>query len=302
MNKIVRTVAFLALFVAVSLAGFQVTSGPFTKIYNPSVGEPGPWYINDHTFIKDTKGNWHLYGITHAEPPDPENEILFAHATTSVNLTSGWTKQPWALTVDYKYFGETHLWAPHVIMHKGLYYMFYCGGGKDHTHYALSLATSTDLFKWTRLPSGPLFYDGYDARDPYITKINGKWVMYYDGNSTPQGGNHVVLYRTSDDLIHWSDRKIAFTDPEKGTWGGGTESPFVVNYKGSYYLFIGPRGGYVGTDVFKSNNPFNFDIKNRVGHIQSHAAEVIQDGNDWWISAAGWGQGGVFLAKLNWGV
>lgn len=277
----------------------QVAAGAFTKIYDPSAGESQPWYINDHTIVRGPDGTWHLFGITHQEPADPENETSFAHATAP-SLHGPWTKQPFALTVDPSY-GETHLWAPYVLKSQGVWYMFYAAGGPDHTQAEISVATSRDLWHWTRYTGDPLFRDGYDARDPFVLRVGGQWVMYYDATSAPAGGNHIVAYRTSSDLLHWSDRKIAFTDPSTGTSGGGTESPYVVRHAGKYYLFIGPRGGYVGTDVFTSTDPFHFDIASKVGHIASHALEVVQDTDgSWWVTSAGWGQGGVYLAPLNW--
>jgi beta-fructofuranosidase len=275
----------------------NVTAGNFTYIYDPSVGEQEKWYINDHTFIKDTNGTWHLFGITHQEPADPVHEILFAHATAP-HLSGPWIKQPFALKVNFSYFGEVHLWAPHVIHVNQTYYMFYNGGDADHTKYAISLATSKDLYNWTRLPSGPLFRDGFDARDPMVTKINNTWYLFYCATNPPQSGNHVIAYRTSNDLIHWSERQIAFTDPSKGTFGGPTESPFVVFNNGWWYLFTGPRNDYRKTDVFRSQTPTNFPLNQQVGQIHSHAAEVINDGEKWWISHCGWGQGGVYLAPL----
>ncbi|WP_285486061.1 glycosyl hydrolase family 32 [Amycolatopsis taiwanensis] len=275
-----------------------VSAGTFTKIYDPSIGEPQQWYVNDHTFIQDTSGTWHLFGITHAEPADPDHEIEFAHATAP-SMTGPWTKQAPALTVDPGY-GETHLWAPQVIRVGRVYYMFYAGGGPDHTQAEINLATSTDLYHWTRLPSGPLFRDGYDARDPMVTRVGSKWVLYYTATSAPTGGNHVVRYRTSTDLTHWSASATAFTDPATGTFGGGTESPYVVFHHGWWYLFIGPRGDYVGTDVFRSRDPFSFSTAGLTGHLASHAAEVVEDHGTWWVSSAGWGQGGVWLAPLMW--
>ncbi|WP_405163543.1 family 43 glycosylhydrolase [Nocardia sp. NBC_01499] len=273
-----------------------VRAGAFALIYDPGVGEPEAWYINDHTIVQDAEGKWHLFGITHPEPANPFEEVEFAHATAD-QLLGPWTKQPPALEVDPDY-GETHLWAPHVIAANGQYYMFYAGGGDDRTAVEINLATSTDLFTWERASSGPLFRDGYDARDPMVTRVGDQWVMYYCATSDPTGGNHVVAYRTSTDLLQWSDRNIAYTDPTTGTEAGNTESPFVVQQDGCWYLFIGPRPDYVGTDVFFSDNPFSFDIGNTAGHIRSHAAELVQDGTSWWISSAGWGQGGVYLAPL----
>ncbi|MEU8899109.1 family 43 glycosylhydrolase [Nocardia sp. NPDC048505] len=275
----------------------EVRAGPFAKIYDPTVSGQRPWYINDHTVVRADDGRWHLFGITHPEPADPFHETEFAHAVAPA-LHGPWTKRAPALTVDREY-GETHLWAPHVVYDRGRYYMFYAGGGPDRTRAALNLATSTDLFRWTRAPRGPLFRDGYDARDPMVLRIGEKWVMYYCATSTPQGGHHVVCYRLGTDLTHWGERHIAFTDPSSGTEAGNTESPFVVPHNGSWYLFIGPRPSYVGTDVFRSDSPFRFRIGDKVGHIRSHAAELVHDADRWWITSAGWGQGGVHLAPLS---
>lgn len=279
--------------------GHVVAAGAFTKIYDPSVGESGPWYVNDHTILRGPDGTWHLFGITHAEPADPLDEHVFAHATAP-SLHGPWTKQPFALTVDPAY-GETHLWAPYVVKRHGIYYMFYAGGGPDSTSAENSLATSTDLWHWTRYPGDPLFRDGYDARDPFVLRIGHRWVMYYDATAAPSGGHHVVAYRTSTDLLHWGSRHIAFTDPSTGTFGGPTESPYVVAHGGRYYLFIGPRGGYVGTDVFVSRDPLHFTPHQLTGHIAAHALEVVRDTDGkWYVTSAGWGQGGVFLAPLDW--
>jgi arabinan endo-1,5-alpha-L-arabinosidase len=82
---------------------------------------------------------------------------------------------------------------------------------------------------------------------------------------------------------------------------GPTESPFVVQRGDKYYLFIGPRQDYNGTEVFVSDDPFHWEFENRVGHFKSHAAEVLRDSKGkWYISRCGWGEGGVYLAPLTW--
>ncbi|GAA3544042.1 hypothetical protein GCM10022222_29610 [Amycolatopsis ultiminotia] len=280
-----------------SAAEPDLTVGEFGKIYDPSVGESAPWYLNDHTFIRDFLGTWHVFGITHAEPADPLNEIHFAHATAP-ELHGPWTKQPFALTADPAY-GETHLWAPHVIRVGATYQMFYCGG-EDHTAYAINVATSSDLFHWTRYAGGTLFRDGYDTRDPNVVRINGRWVLFYTGTTEPDGGYHAVLYRTSHDLRHWGERNLAYVSPESGTWGGPTESPFVLRHGRYWYLFTGPRLGYAGTDVYRSGTPFHFENAGLVAHFPAHAAEVVQDHTGWYTSHAGWEQGGLYLAALTW--
>ncbi len=279
-----------------------VESGEFRKVYDPSIGEKQQWYINDHCFIYGPEGMWHLFGITHAEPLNPMDEDNFAHATAMSLLQQPWDKKPFALSIVAKApWREEHLWAPHMVLHNGTYYMFYCAGDKDHTKYKIHLATSKDLKTWTRHKENPMVSDGYDARDPFVMRVADKWVMYYTATDKPAGGKHIVAYVTSSDLLNWEDRGVAFTDPSTGTYGGPTESPFVVRRGDKYYLFIGPQGGYDGTDVFVSNDPFDWRIENKVGHIPAHAAEVVRDiDGKWYVSRCGWGRGGVYLAQLVW--
>lgn len=298
---------FLFMLVSLALASPMVadqdlvSAGEFTRIYDPYVGEPQKWYINDHCFIRGQDGTWHLFGITHAEPANPEDEDNFAHAQAASLMQSQWAKQPFALSVALDPWKETHLWAPCIVKNKDLYYMFYCAGGADHAKYRIHLATSKDLKIWTRHPNNPMVTDGFDARDPYVLKVGGQWVMYYTATSEPGGGNHIVACRTSKDLVSWGERSTVYTDRSKGTSGGPTESPFVVRRGDWYYLFIGPRGGYRGTDVFRSKDPFNWDRATQVGHINSHAAEVVRDTDGkWYVSHCGWGEGGVYLAPLTW--
>ena len=279
-----------------------VEFGKFVKIYDPSIGEKEQWYINDHCFIYGPEGKWNLFGITHKEPANPLDEKNFAHATSKKLFQNTWNKQPFALSVAEKPpWNEKHLWAPYVILHNGTYYMFYCAGGKDHTKYKIHLATSPDLKSWTRHPKNPMIVDGFDARDPFILKLENKWIMYYTANRPVEKGNHVVIAVTSDDLINWKNPQIVFKHPIIGTFGGPTESPFVVARNGKYYLFVCTNNPYDNTAAYVSDNPFHWDIENKVGEFPAHAAEIIQDNDGkWFISRAGWGRGGVYLAPLIW--
>ncbi len=169
------------------------TVNDFRRIYSPSIGEKEPWYINDHCFIQDDDGIWHLFGITHTEPAAPLDEKFFAHATSKDLYAPQWEKQPPVLHADAANWGETLVWAPHVIQHNGMYWMFYCGGGEDNTQYKIMLATSQDLYTWTRHDANPLVVDGFDARDPMVLWVHHEWVMYYTGNRPAKVGHHVVL-------------------------------------------------------------------------------------------------------------
>jgi beta-fructofuranosidase len=236
-------------------------------------------------------------------PFDPKQERQLDHATAPA-LLGPWTRRPFALVADLDRFGERQLWAPHVVRHRGIYHMFYCAGGAQPTHFRIHLATSTDLFAWTRHPGNPLFEDGFEARDPMVLRVGDRWLMYYTATDVPDGGHHVVAYRESDDLVEWGPRRIAFTDRRSGTYGGPTESPFVLRRGDRYYLFLSMRHGYVpgryaDTDVFVSADPRRFEASDRVAHIPAHAAEVVRDvGGAYYVSHTGWWQGGTSLARL----
>ncbi len=281
----------------------SVSAGDYELVYDPSIGESEPWYINDHTFVRDRIGVWHLIGITHAEPMAAHDEKHLAHATAPA-LHGPWTKRPFALSADLD-AGETHLWAPHVVVHDDRYWMFYCGGGLDETAYRIQLAVSDDCWTWTRHAANPLVVDGFHARDPMVLRVGDRWVLYYTATTAPSGGQFVVKAVESDDLLTWAAPRIVYTDARAGTFGGTTESPFVVARDGRYYLFIGPDWGmnltsYRTTRVLASDDPFHFEASGRVGTIASHAAEVVEDDGTWWVSHCGWSMGGVYLAPLHW--
>ena len=277
-----------------------IYAGPFQRIYDPSEGEAGPWYINDHCFIRDAHGLWHMFGITHAEPAAALDEKFLAHATAENLLAAQWQKQAPVMSVDTAR-GETHVWAPHVIQHDGLYWMYYCAGGADHSHYRIHLATSRDLWTWERHPDNPMLIDGFDARDPMVLRLKDGWVMYYTATSEPAGGHYVVAAVFSQDLVHWGDKRVVFRHPEKGSIGGPTESPFVVLRGGQAYLFVCTNEPYSHTAVYESSDPLHWSIENKVGEFGAHAAEVIVlENGESFISRAGWGEGGLHLAKLVW--
>jgi len=285
----------------------QISLGARTQIYNPDVNGQD-WYMNDHTFIKDGTGKWHLFGIQRQEPGFPPgcpfDEQWFGHAT-SMGLTTnlGFARQPDALQA-LRDGDEDFIWAPHVIRDGDTYYMFYatgtgvCGQPIDFQHFRMRLATSTDLNQWTRV--GTLFTDGWMARDPYVRRIGDQWVMYYTATPDPNvDAGHIVAYRTSTDLRIWSERKTAFYDSVASGW---TESPQVIQHNGYWYLFITQRGdpGYDNTDVFKSKDPFNFPNMPYT-RLNSHAGEVVQDDDGkWYLSSGGWDRQGVWLAPINW--
>jgi hypothetical protein len=359
MRKTATVVAFFLIGISAVAQPTQIETPPgaplfeigeFKQIYSPIDVDGQPWWINDHSFMRDNAGTWHLLGITQLQEEhemfqlafddariealtDTErtefdvdiarhmadakanntpvfhnmDERQFAHATADTLLQPAWKTESFALVADEPSWHENALWAPHIVYHDGLYHVFYTGGGDfEGGLFRMHLATSADMQNWTRDESNPLFIDGFHARDPMVLKVGDQWVMYYTANSEPQGGNHIVAYRISNDLVTWGERQTAFTDPATGQGGGPTESPFVVRRGSYYYLFLSMRNGYkpgfyADTEVFRSTNPFKWNLADKVGAIDAHAAEVIRDTDgQWYVSHCGWYQGGVYLAPMTW--
>lgn len=273
-----------------------VEAGEFTTFFEAEA----PWCVNDHTFAQDPENTWHLFGITHPKPMDfmKDPGLNLAHATSDSLLKIPWQAHPPAVTADWERYEEALLWAPYVLLHDGTYYMFVCAGDKGSHQYRINLLTSPDLEEWTRHPENPLLVDGFDGRDPMVLRVGDEWVMYYTANSTPKGGNHIIACVTSKDLVHWSNRKVAFVHPNAGTFAGPTESPFIVQRGDHYYLFLCDNA-YM--DVYLSLDPFHWDYERKVGRIHAHASEVVRDvDGKWYISHAGWMSGPLKMAPLMW--
>ncbi|RYG26818.1 hypothetical protein EON82_01870 [bacterium] len=287
-------------FDAPSITAHVPEVGKFTHIFDQSPGPAEPWYVNDHCLIQGADG-WHLFGITHRQPANPMDERNFAHGTSQTLTAYPWTKQPFALSYEPS-LGENHLWAPHVIKKGDTYYMFYCAGSRESNYkYRIHLATSKDLNTWTRDKDNPVFEDFFDARDPMVILIDGTYYMYYTANLDSPVGNHIVNVRTSKDLKRWSPARVALVHPAKGTFGGPTESPFVVPYGGHFYLFVGPDPGYHGTQVYRSSNPYAWSHADQIYNYPAHASEVAQDTDGrYYATDAGWDLRGVYLAPLTW--
>ena len=282
--------------------------GAFKEVHNPAWGvTDDPWCINDHTVIFDKKTHrWHVIGITHSRKMDYMKDpgLNLLHISADTLFQRPWQVHPHVLTAMPAY-KESLLWAPHCLFHKGNYYLFASAGGQEGAHrheaYQINLYLSSDLFHWERFDGNPLFTDGFDARDPMVLKNDREWIIYYTANTTPEGGNHIIAARTSKDLIHWGDRKTVFVHSRQGTFGGPTESPFVVKHGNWFYFFL-CDGGH--TDVYRTRDPFYFTMDDLVAEIdQCRAAEIIlDDQGNYYITSAGWfgGDYGLKIAPLVW--
>ena len=273
---------------------------PFVEIYDPTDGEREPWCLNDHCFAKGPDGLWHVIGITHLKPYnhalDPGTRL--AHATATSLQQQGWRKEPFALTADRERFDEHLLWAPHVVERDGTFHMFVCVGAASGDLFAIRRYESDDLWAWRRAGTPPVVVDGVEARDPMVLRDGDGWILYYTATERADGGRFVVAAATSPDLVSWGSRRIVFTHPRTGAYGGPTESPFVVRRGPAYYLFI--------TDdeivhVYASRDPLDWAVEDHVFAYRGRASEVVRDERGaWFVSHVGWELGGLAIAPLTW--
>ena len=144
-----------------------------------------------------------------------------------------------------------------------------------------------------------LFEDGFDARDPMLLRGGQEWLLYYTRTSAPHGGFHEVAVRRSEDLLAWSEARVAYRSAEHGTVGGPTESPFVVPAGQGWILFVCESGEYDRTLAFFSRDPLSFIEAGRIDvDLDEHCAEIVVDGERTWITGGGWGRGGLTIRPL----
>jgi beta-xylosidase len=246
-------------------------------------------FAYDHSIIHNINDKkWHLYGIQ-------KRMVTFIHLTADSLTQREWVKEN---PFSYK---QKEIWAPHIIEHDELFYMFYTSIGVPRE---IRYAVSKDLYEWTHPTDKPLlalsneFTDNMKNKDPMVLRVKDKWVMYY--SMLKDDKNWVVGYSTSPDLKSWSAPKICF---DEETEEPSVESPFVVQRGSYYYLFLSGRPWPIGgEDVFRSKSPFRWKTKDRVKRIDPwHAAEFVRDLDGKWYLTRSSGKGEDFrMAPFNW--
>lgn len=261
-------------------------------------------YVNDHTIIKGSDGEWHLYGITSFGGHSYE-EKYFVHGKGK-SLSSPFEEV--GRSVDR----GTLAWAPCVINKDEEYYMFY---GPSPTQ----LAVSFDMQEWfghsVLMNNEPPMAA---HRDHFVLKLeDGSYLMYVVGVHDKKGA---VSCFSSSDLLVWNFEGFALTsgdDAPLRTGWGAMESPFVLKKDGLYYLFITYTDcsdeTYNDTLVFCSEDPKSFGEYNGeksgavpITKIKAHAPEIIEENGKFYITTCGWlekpvpHQGCVSIAGLEW--
>lgn len=295
-------------------------SGPWQVLFKPQLHG---YYINDHTAYRDINGDWRLAGITHKSDGNYNEEKYFAVGTSlEFPPDKGMTEEK-----PVADFGEL-AWAPHVISENDTYYMFW----SPHILYRM---VSTDGINWGQREI--VLHAPYHKffRDAMVIKVaDGQWLLYTTARD--RFFSQVDVYQ-SFDLRNWQFTGTALQSTcgsERNSPFASTESPFVMQYRGRYYLSLTynndtffwnglllplkiwpDRPSYNDTLVFQSDNPYDFGVytgRNNsptlVTSLEAHGPEYIYlpEKDRWYITTAGWSwvssltAGEAAVAPLEW--
>ncbi|MHC4799871.1 MAG: glycoside hydrolase family protein, partial [Planctomycetota bacterium] len=205
-------------------SGFKMTATHDFGIQGPDdplLYETPFKFVKDFSVIKGPDHRWHVFSITgdffgnHDWLPDGQ-ERTFSHAS-STNLRD-WTIHRPVISISNKTypdgrgrFKDRNVWAPHVIEHKGQYWMFYTSVN-EQVSQSISLATSRDLFEWVEWENNPVFtledvaWAKWDrghwanCRDPVVLDDGGEFYLYVTASVEPPGETGAVVVARSDDL------------------------------------------------------------------------------------------------------
>lgn len=258
------------------------------------------WVPNDHAFIRDAAGNWHIFGITHpltSVKNIHEGEVQLFHAKASADAFDRIVPRVFrdlgCVLAPAERPGEPkEIHSPAIVELGGVYHMIY-----GPTQFRLAL--SRDLESWEL--KGELFRDEEGtSRDPQIMKHDDTYLLSYCSGSE-------VRMRRSVDLQNWSREETVLQLPE----GLCPESPFLMHHDGVFYLFVCTwqgkdwdektvSGAYQHrTLVFAAGRLEDLSRREPATILEAHAPEIICNNGRYFISSAEWPRRGINLAVLD---
>lgn len=209
---------------------------------------------------------------------------VFGHAT-SPDLWN-WTVHE-DLDLKHPSWSPDHIWAPHIVLHDGVFYMYYTGVERLYEprlqpKQAIGLATSTDLFNWELHNETGFLLDGtapftmyeegglydMDCRDPMVFRHRGDWYMLITVKVRDPEKPRAIGVWTSKDLLSWTPVDYI----RETTSSNLAESAFMYNHRGRLHLFW-TDGGARRTDSFGIFGPH--EPRTKLG-IPGYANELIK--------------------------
>ena len=308
---------FPTWFLALCLIPMLSAAADAGKVWIPTLSRPwteitpilsNGWH-SDFLLVKDKLSRWHAIGIG----GQGKSDTTMFHAVGE-DLTKPFS---YIRRIESTDRDVTSMWAPFALWKDDTAYLFYCHRRKHGTESSMRLLTSQapGLETWSEYSGGGLahgnvvFADELGDRDPCVFWDEDLkcYLMYY---ACEVEGRNRVCVKTSSDLFHWANRRVAMECPPGYV---AAESPLIVKTRGRYYMWISGFD-YGRMSLYISDDPFSFGhpSTNRVMEQSGHAPEfATQNGVDYIACAAiaskrrggppGWCDlGGVYAQPVTW--
>ncbi len=178
-------------------------------------------------------GEWfHCFHI----PRVPESSCLWrgheawlGHAVTK-DFDTWFTRDPVICSDPAHDYERSHVWAPHVYQHDGIWHMFYTGLNHECAQCLCHAVAKDEMLDvWEKNPDNPVIpMAGFDwqlknrnenvrhMRDPHIVEYDGLYVMAY--TTQHKDGCPAVGAVVSEDFKVWEDIGPIFFRPFNPAW------------------------------------------------------------------------------------
>jgi hypothetical protein len=275
----------------------------------PAVRE-APAFANS-TVVRGHDGRWHVFAEEFKN-----NNGYFGHCNNLVyhasadDLRGKWTHLDPVLARDVS-GGESWVRFPTVAFDatQGLYAMLYWGSGKAPTEgpFGVHLVTSKDGVTWQRDARNPIFTEDFAPLLGSVVRVDGRWVLVYSntGDEDVKIDRATLLYRTSENLRDWSERREFEVSSIHGQELGHSR-PVLFQRGDEWFLFSNNkvsqqgRARFIFTQVYSSRTPFAWNVdKDYRGNLNIfHGPQVVVDGSEWNIVHWHPTSGGPWISRL----
>ena len=193
---------------------------------------------------------YHIFyhAIPEATPLATYGDTIW-HATTAD--LKHWDIAGPVVAVGQTEFEQGAVWAPDVVRDEAnqRWVMAYTACDPS-MNQRLALATSTDLFSWTKVPANPVLEPDTLAyiwnpgsswsnfRDPFVWRDQGLWHVLLTAKKWYSGGTGILYHATSPDLTTWTDVGPLFINDGPEPWLV-LESPQFRMIGDYHHLFCG---------------------------------------------------------------
>jgi arabinan endo-1,5-alpha-L-arabinosidase len=239
----------------------------------------------DPAILQAPDGWYYAYATQGITPEFKYENIQLARSRDLVH----WQRLPDALPEKPLWAKYTwDFWAPQVVYHDGLYYMYYSAEPDKGSGLCLAVATA-------KQPAGP-FTDkgeplkcgpGFSNIDPFAfdDPQSGRRYLYWGSNSTP-----IRVQELAEDRLNFQPDTVPLSVliPERGRpYEDLLEGAWVTYREGFYYLFTSGdaccgEGAHYAVMVARSTSPTGTFAK--LGDTKGSKSSVILEANAAWTA------------------